>query len=54
MPLRELHRNLAIFMHESWKSNDSQMTRLQWAFRGAVMFLMLEVACWVVSLATHP
>jgi hypothetical protein len=50
----EIHRNLAIFMHESWKNNDGQIRLLQWAFRGAVTFLMLEVGFWVVSLATHP
>ena len=50
LPCRAIHRDLALHMSASYKSNRDQYRRLISAFRVGEILLILEVASWVVAL----
>jgi hypothetical protein len=48
--LDAMHTEMAEANQSRWSENADNLSRLQWAFRAAVVFLVLQVACWLISL----
>lgn len=53
-PVYVTHRELALHMERSYSHNELQRLQwMRWAFRTAVVALVVEVALWLVNLAAH-
>jgi hypothetical protein len=48
--LDTMHTEMAEANQSRWSQNAEKLGNLQWAFRAAVLFLILQVACWLISL----
>jgi hypothetical protein len=50
-PVEELHRDLSIYMHNSYLRNREGLTQLAVFLQVASGLLTLEVALWIIAIA---
>lgn len=54
VPIEELHRDLSLYMHNSYFENRKGLKQLAVFFQIACGLLTLEVVLWIVAIASTP